>query len=473
MKRKIFSVVCVIFIQFCFSSFISGQILALDNSIPDDSTDQLIIKYKKSTSISQKQIVNNLFFLEKKGKVGKDDTEVVKIKSGRAKDMVQKISRDSRIDFVEPDYKASIMETANDPALVQNLQWGFNKIQVSGTGNSAWNYAKSSPFVAVAIFDTGIDQNHQDLTGKIIKNYNCTTTSSYDDFYGHGTHVAGIVGAVTNNGIGVGGVGYNVSLINAKVLDDRGSGYYSWIANCLYWAADNGAKVINLSLGGSSSSTTLADAVSYAISKGVVVIAAAGNNGNKTPIYPANYPNVISVAATDANDNKASFSNYGTWVDVAAPGVSIYSTMPNHRNSIGILNYGSLSGTSMATPYVSGLAGLLMAINGDSQTVKKMIEDGADHIAGTGTYWLFGRINALNSVNLTVAGAVPMTPTAVPLPTATNIPTPTETGIPTNTPTQTPIIPTNTNTPTPTKTPSLTPTPTLTFWCRINPRYCK
>jgi thermitase len=464
MGKRILIFLLLFIFQFGALFVLPSKLYALESSKPDEVSDQLIIKFKKTIPLFQKLLFTNLYLLENKGKIEKDNAEIVKVKSGRLMDVLSKIIGDFRVEYAETDYKAKVMETTNDPGLVQNLQWGLNKIQVSGNGISAWNYAKSNSSVSVAILDTGIDQNHQDLTGKIVKNYNCTTSSTFDDLYGHGTHVAGIVGALTNNGIGVAGVGYNVSLINAKVLDDSGSGYYSWIANCLYWAADNGAKVINLSLGGSTSNLTLQNAVNYAVSKGVLIVAAAGNSGNSIPIYPANYPNVISVAATDSTDKKASFSSYGTWVDVAAPGVSIYSTLPNHSNSIGILNYGYLSGTSMATPHVSGLAGLMIAINGDSLKVKKMIEDGADHVTGTSVYWANGRINALNSVNLAIARII-ITPT----PTVTLTPTPTVNNTPTPTSTPIPII--ISNTPTPTKTVIPTPTP-RSLRCRINPRYC-
>jgi hypothetical protein len=238
-----------------------------------------------------------------------------------------------------------------------------------------------------------------------VANKNFTTSSTVDDLYGHGTHCAGIAAATTNNSIGVAGVGFNTSLMNVKVLGDNGSGQYSWIANGITWAADNGAKVISLSLGGSSGSYTLQNAVNYAWNKGVVVVAAAGNNGNTASVYPAYYSNCIAVAATDQNDAKASFSTYGSWVDVAAPGVSIYSTLPNHSNSIGTTNYGSLSGTSMSTPHVAGLAALVWATSyGTSNTsVRSRIESTADAISGTGTYWKYGRINA----NKAVAGVTP------------------------------------------------------------------
>ena len=221
---------------------------------------------------------------------------------------------------IEPDYEVRVEQTPNDPDFSQ--QWGMAKIQAP----QAWDVTRGSSSVKVAIVDTGIKLNHPDLAAKIVAARNFTTSSTVDDVYGHGTHVAGIAAAVTNNGLGVAGVGYNASLMSVKVLGDTGSGYHSDIANGIIWATDNGANVINMSLGGPSSSTTLQQAVDYAWSHGVVVVAAAGNGGNSVPSYPGAYANVIGVAATDPNDRLYSFSTYGDWVDVAAPGNALSTT---------------------------------------------------------------------------------------------------------------------------------------------------
>lgn len=155
-----------------------------------------------------------------------------------------------------------------------------------------------------------------------------------------------------------------------------------------------------MSLSGSSPSTTLEKAVNFAWKRGVVIAAAAGNAGTSAPNYPAYYENCIAVAATDQNDNKASFSTYGKWVDVAAPGVDIFSTLPNHPNQLG-LNYGYLNGTSMATPFVAGLAALVWTTSHgtDNAAVRNRIESTCDNIPGTGTYWVHGRINDFNAVS--------------------------------------------------------------------------
>lgn len=357
--------------------------------------DKILVKFKDNTPDIIKEKFQKQFESKIKDKISRLDVDVMQISRKNLTDLVNQFLQQPFIEYAEPDYVATTMDVPNDPYF--NLQWGMQKVKAP----DAWNITKSGSGVKIAILDTGIDQNHEDLSSKITDNYNCTD-SPIDDSYGHGTHVAGIAAAATNNGTGVAGLGYNASLMNVKVLGDDGSGYYSWISNCLIWAADHGAKVINMSLGGPSKSKTLENAVNYAWKKGVVLVAAAGNSGNSSPTYPAYYTNVIAVAATDSNDKKASWSSYGRWVDVAAPGVDIYSTFPNHPYVINKkLNYDYGSGTSMATPHVSGLAALVWSTSfGTSNAnVRKRIESKADKISGSIMYWTYGRINALKAVS--------------------------------------------------------------------------
>lgn len=384
-------------------------------------------------------------------------TFVLRVPKGQEERLVSVLSKNLLVSYAEPNYEAQALEIPNDPYFPN--QWGMTKVQAP----EAWDLAHGSSSVRIAILDTGIDNDHEDLAAKVVTRVNFTTDPSDDDLFGHGTHVAGIASAITNNATGVTGLGYDTSLMSAKVLNDSGWGYYSWIANGINWAADNGAQVINLSLGGSSSSTTLKNAVDYAWSKGVVLACAAGNSGNTSPTYPGYYTNCIATAATDSNDQKPSWSSYGSsWVDVAAPGADIYSTVPNQPSALWgtIINYGYGSGTSMATPHVAGLAGLLFGYNASltASQVRSAIETYADDISGTGTYWSQGRINAYRALlSLLPAPTATPTPTLTPTPTPTLEPTPTPTVIPTPTPTPTPTV-----TPTPTPVPTVTPTPTPT-----------
>ena len=270
--------------------------------------------------------------------------------------------------YVEPNYLAFAFATPNDPSFSQ--QYGPQRIQA----NLAWDIWQPQRTVYIAIIDTGIDSNHPDLTNKMRRHSNGmvygwntlnNTTNALDD-NGHGTHCAGIAAAEINNGVGIAGVAaWNpnvansrayVQLMPVKVLSASGSGSYDSVARGITWAADNGAHILSLSLGGAGGSQQLQDAVNYAWTRGCLVVAAAGNGGSSSPQYPAYYTNCIAVAATDSSDRLASFSQYGSWVDIAAPGVGILSTIPNSR-------YASYDGTSMACPHVAGAAAVLWSHN--------------------------------------------------------------------------------------------------------------
>jgi len=338
------------------------------------------------------------------------EVHVTQVPPGQENARIAAYRRNPNVEYAELNGLYYAIFTPNDPRVGD--QWQYNNTgQTGGTPDAdidafeAWDKTKGNTAVAIAILDTGIDQSHEDLKAKIAANVNFSSSSTVDDKYGHGTHVAGSAAAITNNSKGVAGTCPDCVLYNVKVLSDNGSGSWSGIANGIGWAADNGAKVINMSLGGSSGSKTVEDAVNYAWNKGVVIVAAAGNDGTSNPTYPAFYTNVIAVAATDHNDKKASFSNYGSWVDVAAPGVNILSTAPDHNNRIWVrgVKYGTISGTSMATPHVAGVAGLVWSLTGTgscstNSCVRSKIEDNADNISGTGTFWAKGRVNACKSV---------------------------------------------------------------------------
>lgn len=422
---------------------------------------RIIVKFKPYTSSSLKNSFFQSFSLQKKEALRLSETYVVNIPEGKAGEFIGKFLKNPIVEYAEEDFVAKAVETPNDPLF--SSQWGLSKIK----SPFSWDINHGLASINIAIVDTGISASHADLGSKITKAANCTTGSgcvlispAFDD-NGHGSHVAGIASSLTNNSTGISGTGYDTNLVSVKVLDNGGSGYYSWVANGIVWAADNGAKVINLSLGGTSSSTTLYNAVNYAWNKGVVVVAAAGNSNSSQRFYPAYYSNSIATAATDQNDKKASFSSYGSWVDVAAPGVSILSTYNNG-------DYAYLSGTSMATPFVSGLSGLLFGANPawTNSQVRNQIQSTSDIVSGTGTYWTYGRINACKALG--GCSETTATPTLTPTPT----PTPVE-STPTPTPSSSPT-PTPTLTPTPTPTPALTPTPTpIPWWCVRWPFLCQ
>jgi thermitase len=287
--------------------------------------------------------------------------------------------------------------THGDGAAVLNndysgRQWAIPKIMAP----QAWQVTEGKSNIVIAVLDTGIDKEQKDLTGKVTAEVNFTDSPTSNDVYGHGTHIAGIIAAWAGGSSGVDGLAPDCRLMNVKVADDQGRFDSSVAAKGINWAVDHGANVINMSLMSIEPSSALERAIDYAWNKGVVIVAAAGNLVGNKIVYPAYYTNCIAVAATDSNDCVASWSSQGSWVDVAAPGVDIYSTLPGNK-------YGYESGTSMAAAYVSGLAGLLFTMesdkNGDglvNDEVRTAIENGCD---GLNTTAVKGRINAYHAVS--------------------------------------------------------------------------
>ncbi|WP_349408503.1 S8 family peptidase [Pseudalkalibacillus sp. SCS-8] len=313
---------------------------------------------------------------------------VIKVDSSRMNTTLRLLSNFPEVKFAEFNGLMVTQLTPNDPLFPQ--QWGLLKIN----STRAWNVTRGSSLLKIAILDTGVNGGHPDLIDKMVLNVNFSTSSTSQDVNGHGTHVAGIAAATTRNDIGVAGLAINPKIMNIKVLDDSGSGSFSDVAKGIVNATDNGAKVINMSLGGPSFSSSVQSAVQYAAGRGVIQVAAAGNDNTQDLFYPAAYPEVISVAALARDDTKASFSNFGSaWVDVAAPGIDILSTLPTTTNMMGQTNYGYLSGTSMAAPFVSGLAALLASLEPNANKVRNAIETTTVPVPGKGTLYENGRIN--------------------------------------------------------------------------------
>ena len=402
---------------------------------------ELLVKFQAGTSEAEKEKAIKDKNDQKKETISGLDVDVVSVKSGTEKAKLDEYKADPHVKYAEPNGRYFESQTTtstskNDPRLKD--QWGFNNIgQNSGTSGAdirsfnAWNAPHTTNQIAVAVLDGGIKSSHEDLqqldgTSKVTLSKDFSGSGSTDDGTGHGTHVAGTIAATTNNakgGAGACGDWDKCVLVNGKVLDNTGSGTDVTVANGILWVSGcettdsttgnctgNGgsgtprAKVINMSFGGSGT-TTMRNAVDKAWSNGVVLVAAAGNSGTQSPSAPALYEHVIAVAATDNNDQKASYSNYGsgtlangfTWdVDVAAPGSNILSTTKDGA-------YGYMSGTSMATPHVSGTAALVWfnaTLGTTNQQIRDKIESTADQIAGTGSYWTKGRIDACRALDL-------------------------------------------------------------------------
>jgi subtilisin family serine protease len=342
------------------------------------------------------------------------------------------LARDPAVESAEFDSSVRLSFTPSDPFYATDPyvglgQWGIRKAFV----DRAWDTVRGSPSVTVAVLDTGVDPDHPDLRGALVPgtalvsqpSAECVPNTPNDD-NSHGTHVAGIIGASANNGNGIAGVAFGARVMALKVLDCTGVGALSDVASGLVWAVDHGARVINISLGSPFDSGTMRSAVTYAISRNVLVVSAAGNCGTSgdrctslnQPEYPAAYPDVLAVGATDTDDSVAFFSSRNFTVDVAAPGRRIVSTTPGYKTYLSTksgatLTYGAFSGTSQASPFVAGLAALVWSAEPGltvAQVIQR-IEDTADQLAGApGTRndgYGYGRVNALRAVTSTTVSA--------------------------------------------------------------------
>lgn len=271
--------------------------------------------------------------------------------------MVEYFNERPNVEYAEPNFilMQNEVSSPNDLLYQENYQWNLPAI---GT-EEGWNITRGKEQIEIAIVDTGVDLDHPELRNRIVAGYNVIDENQEpDDDNGHGTHVAGIIASETNNREGVAGITWFSKIIPVKAMGAKGYGTTFDIAKGIIWAVDHGADVINLSLGNYQPSKVLEEAVRYAYDQNVVMVSAAGNDGSNQPTYPSSYPEVLSVAAVDYNGNRASFSNYGDYIDIAAPGVNIPSTFFHSQ-------YAALSGTSMAAPHVAGLAALIKSVNPD------------------------------------------------------------------------------------------------------------
>ena len=368
-----------------------------------------------------------------RGAVGKTGFELLELAGRSAADAAASLRAEPGVLNAEPDAHVSLAFTPNDPfyatdpfSAIAAGEWGLRKAMV----DRAWDIQRGSPSIVVATVDTGVDAGHPDLQGVLVNaprfltgpDPSCPVDATNRDDNGHGTHVAGIIGAEGGNGLGVAGVAFGVRVMPIKALDCMGSGFLSDIARAITYAADNGARVVNVSLGASDASDALHSAVTYALARNVVVVAAAGNCGSESgttrcptlnaPDYPAAYAGVIAVGATDPNDQPATFSTAADYVGVSAPGTSIVSTFPTYRVQLNLEglpqnDYASLRGTSQAAPFVAGVVALLLSREPllTPEKVAQRLRTTADDVGAPGfdTKSGNGRVNAYRAIT----GATP------------------------------------------------------------------
>jgi subtilisin family serine protease len=318
----------------------------LSSTEPRYDPDRVAVTFRKGTSRSEA-----VRAIERAGgtlvrAVPKLNAYLIGVEPSQSADVVAELRAHSAVKSAGQEVMSEALDvTPNDSAWPQQAG-----LRVAGFP-AAWDVTQGSSRVVVAVIDTGVDGQHPDLRGAVVPGYDFVNGDSNPmEDHGHGTAVAGVIAARAGNHLGGAGICWRCSIMPVKVLDASGSGDDTLIAAGIVWATDHGAKVVNLSLGGPGASVELTNAIGYATGKGVIVVAAAGNSGTTTQFYPAADPRALSVAATTTADQRYSWSNYGSWVRVAAPGCNVAPVLGG--------GYGNFCGTSSAAPLVTGLIAL-------------------------------------------------------------------------------------------------------------------
>ena len=463
--KKFIVITIFFFITSLFLFFNSNRVYSVDGPVlkGEFKKDELLVKFKNQNYIDN--LLSDLK-VEKKTNIT-NGLYKVKIAANEDIEKVYKLLKaNSNIDYVEPNYKVKIAAAPNDSYYSQ--QWALQKISAS----SGWDKTQGNSTTKIAIIDTGVDYNHEDLQSKIwvnsgeisgngidddnngyIDDYNgfdffngtlqnpslpfnkdtnkwVNDSNAAIDDHAHGTCVAGIAGAISNNSVGVAGIDWNAKIVPLKALGSDGSGYISDIVVAIQYAADNNIAVVNLSLISDSYSSSLESIVNYAYGKGVIIAAAAGNDDSSNVLYPAKFTNVLAVGASNSSDQKITpsmtggiwGSNYGPELDVVAPGINLYTTdisgVGGYSNGNYLFDFG---GTSGATPHVAGEAALLKAFFpsfSNSQIMSK-IKSGADNIDSVNPSYSGllgnGRINLEKTISFesSVSSSLNLSPASV------------------------------------------------------------
>ncbi|WP_142825963.1 S8 family peptidase [Planococcus soli] len=342
---------------------------------------QVIVKYKENSQSAAAAA-------QSANQNEKAEMAALEVPAGEtAASFMQELKAKGEVEFVEPDYRIELAYTPNDPEFAK-LQYHHQKIETA----AAWNQTKGSADVVVAVIDDGMDLLHSELANQFIAPYDALNKQAGTISPGfHGTHVAGLIAGSADNGTWGAGVAPHTKIMPIDVFDDGGYAYTSDLIHGIEHAIAANVDIINMSLGSYYYSKALDQAIQQAHKEGIVIVAAAGNDGTRSAHYPSSMANVISVGAVTNNDTSSLFSNKGPSIDVTAPGTDVYSSLPNNL-------FGPLSGTSMAAPIVSGVAALIKADQPSlsNKEIEKLIFSSSDDLgkAGRDDVYGHGRVNA-------------------------------------------------------------------------------
>jgi subtilisin family serine protease len=369
---------------------------------------EVIVKWRDAGKGPELARAHGLSVLAELGTPAALMPEVVSTGGRPVAEVIAELSADPAVEYAEPNYVVALADdpvvaavSVNDPKT--GPQYSLDRMRV----RDAWAYTTGTSGI-VAVLDTGVDHGHADLTGRVLPGYDFVNNDAWAaDDNGHGTWVSGIIGANPNDGIGIAGISWHDRILPVKIMNANGTGDTSDLTAGIVWATDHGASVINMSVGGFPYSQYVHDAVRYAWNRDVVLVGAAGNNGIETQFFPASYPEVVSVAATQVDDEFSNWSNYGADVDVSAPGASVLTTncpvcKPIEQDISGDHGYTYISGTSFAAPNVAGVVALIRARNPtmSASWVVNRLKTTVDDLGygGWDNRYGHGRVNALRAV---------------------------------------------------------------------------
>ncbi|MGP3778339.1 S8 family serine peptidase [Halanaerobium saccharolyticum] len=394
----------------------------LDQNRSEYIENEIIVKYSDSDQVRSLSNFNQAEGLSVSKALNIDKGTLVKykIKSGKnVKDTIEYFESQPGVEYAEPNYIVYAQAKPDDTLYSPNNQWGL----ISANMEAAWDQRQNSNSYSIAVLDTGIIPDHRDLQSNLLQGadfvdgnndgvpseYNPTDLDPTDptkksENGSHGTHVAGVIGADSNNNLGVAGVNWETNILPVRVLNSSQEGSHYDIAEGIYYSLAREAMVINMSFGGKNSSNTLQDAVESADSQGAVLVAASGNSGISTVLYPAAYDETIAVGAINRNSSLTNYSNYGPEIDLVAPGGDdndgILSTWGYSVDGSTVSDYAYMTGTSMAAAHVSGAAALLLESGVSSTNIRSRLTstavdlglEGKDNLYGYGLLDVYGAL---------------------------------------------------------------------------------